>query len=69
MTLTKVENWAKRAAEEGLKGQIKVGQYADLAVLSNDYFEIPAAEIRQLVSVLTVVGGKEVYDDNYESNR
>ncbi|MCC7090727.1 MAG: amidohydrolase [Nitrosomonas sp.] len=47
--------------EEGAKGQIKTGQYADLAVLSADYFEIPDHEIRQLVSVLTLVDGKIVY--------
>ena len=47
--------------EEGVKGQIKTGQYADLAVLSADYFGIPDNEIRQLVSVLTLVDGKIVY--------
>src|SRR5690349_22244078 len=49
--------------EEGIKGQIKTGQYADLAVLSADYFSIPEDEIRQLVSVLTMVGGRIVYGD------
>jgi len=49
--------------EEGIKGQIKTGQYADLAVLSADYFSIPEDEIRQLVSVLTIVGGRIVYGD------
>lgn len=49
--------------EEGVKGQIKPGQYADLAVLSADYFKIPENEIRHLVSVLTVVGGRIVYGD------
>jgi hypothetical protein len=47
--------------EEGLKGQIAVGQYADLAVLSQDYFDVADAQIRQLVSVLTVVGGDIVH--------
>lgn len=47
--------------EEGVKGQIKTGQYADLAVLSADYFEIPDHEIRQMVSVLTLVDGNIVY--------
>jgi predicted amidohydrolase YtcJ len=47
--------------EENVKGQIKTGQYADLAVLSADYFHIPDPEIRQLISVLTVVDGKIVH--------
>lgn len=47
--------------EEGVKGQIKAGQYADLAVLSEDYFSVPEDRIRQLESVLTVVDGRIVY--------
>ena len=34
---------------------------SDLAVLSADYFSIPDEEIKQLESVLTIVGGKIVY--------
>jgi len=49
------------STEEGAKGSIVPGQLADLAVLSADYFSIPDEEIKQLESVLTVVGGKPVY--------
>ena len=49
------------STEEGSKGAIVPGQLADLAVLSADYFSIPDEEIKQLESVLTVVGGKPVY--------
>src|SRR5580700_7816367 len=49
------------STEEGAKGSIVPGQLADLAVLSADYFSIPNDEIKQLESVLTVVGGKPVY--------
>jgi predicted amidohydrolase YtcJ len=49
--------------EEGLKGQIRAGQYADLAVLSEDYFSVAEDRIRQLRSVLTVVDGRIVYAD------
>jgi predicted amidohydrolase YtcJ len=49
------------STEEGSKGSIVPGQLADLAVLSADYFSIPDEEIKQLESVLTVVGGKPVY--------
>lgn len=54
--------------EEGVKGQIKPGQYADLAVLSDDYFKVPDDQIRDLVSVLTVVGGRIVHGDNEFGN-
>jgi len=49
------------STEDGAKGAIVPGQLADLAVLSADYFSIPDEEIKQLESVLTIVGGKPVY--------
>jgi len=49
------------STEDGTKGSIVPGQLADLAVLSADYFSIPNEEIKQLESVLTIVGGKPVY--------
>ena len=44
--------------EEGVRGQIMENQLADFAVLSDDYFNIDAEKIKDLTSVLTVVGGK-----------
>src|SRR5580704_477088 len=49
------------STENGTKGSIVPGQFADLAVLSADFFSIPNEEIKQLESVLTIVGGKPVY--------
>jgi hypothetical protein len=49
--------------EEGKKGQIKVGQLADLAVLSDDYFAVPEDRIVHLRSVLTMLGGKVVHGE------
>jgi predicted amidohydrolase YtcJ len=49
------------SGEDGKKGAIVPGQLADLAVLSADYFSIPDEEIKQLESVLTIVGGRPVY--------
>jgi hypothetical protein len=46
---------------EGKKGQIVVGQLADLAVLSADYLSVPEAEIAGLEAVLTLLGGRPVY--------
>ncbi len=47
--------------DAGKKGAIEIGQLADLAVLSADYFNISEEQIKSLESVLTVVGGKIVY--------
>jgi hypothetical protein len=43
------------------KGLLTPGQLVDLAVLLADYFSIPEEEIKNLESVLTIVGGKIVY--------
>jgi hypothetical protein len=52
------------SGDSGVKGSIEVGQLADLAVLSADYFSIPEEQIKSLESFLTVVGGKIVYAEN-----
>ena len=49
------------STEQGSKGSIVADQLADLAVLSADYFSVPEDEIKNLESVLTIVGGKPVY--------
>lgn len=47
--------------EDDPKGRLSVGSFADLAVLSEDYFSVQANQIRAIESVLTVVGGSVVY--------
>ncbi len=47
--------------DEGTLGSIEPGKYADLFVLSADYLTVPVDQIKDLVSVLTIVGGKPVY--------
>ena len=49
------------STEQETKGSIVPGQLADLAVLSADYFSVAQDEIKNLESVLTIVGGKPVY--------
>ena len=49
------------SSEDGKKGALAPGQLADFSVLSADYFSIPEEEIKQLESVLTVVGGRVVF--------
>lgn len=51
--------WFSR--EESTKGQLKTGQLGDLAILSEDYFRVPAERIRGIESLMTVVGGKVVH--------
>lgn len=47
--------------EEGLKGEIKENYLADFAVLSADYFSVQDEDIKNITSVLTVLGGKIVH--------
>ncbi|MHA7847737.1 amidohydrolase [Serratia sp. D1N4] len=49
------------STEQGKKGQIKVGQLADMAVLSQDYFSVSEEQIKGIESVMTMVDGKIVY--------
>ena len=49
------------SSEQGKKGQIRVGQLADLAALSADFFSVEEEAIKWIESVMTVVGGKIVY--------
>lgn len=46
---------------ENEKGRIAPGNLADFVLLSDDYFAIPDDQIKDLQSVLTVVGGRVVY--------
>jgi predicted amidohydrolase YtcJ len=58
---TEANSWF--STETGKKGQIKSGQLADLAVLSDDYFSVPGDAIKDITSVLTLLGGNPVYGD------
>jgi len=55
------ENVTWFSNEEGKKGRIQVGQFADLIVPDRDYFSCPEDEIAGTASDLTIVGGKVVY--------
>ncbi|MDI2128290.1 amidohydrolase [Yinghuangia seranimata] len=52
---------AQLTGEQDVKGTLREGCYADLAILSDDYFTVPEAAIPDIESVLTVVGGRIVY--------
>jgi predicted amidohydrolase YtcJ len=52
--------YAEFAEQE--KGRLAPGMLADLAVLSQDIFTVPAKTLPETKSVLTLVGGKVAYD-------
>jgi hypothetical protein len=51
------------------KGSLEPGKLADLAVLSQDIFSVPADDLPKTESVFTVVDGKIVYDAKVLSKR
>ena len=62
---TALRMWTEKVTwfsnEEGKKGRIQVGQFADLIVPDRDYFSCAEDEIADITSDLTMVGGKVVY--------
>ena len=47
--------------QENNIGSIQPGKYADLLVLDRDYFTVPAAQIKDIKPLMTMVGGRIVY--------
>ncbi len=47
--------------EEGKKGELKQGEYADFVILSNDLTKVPPSEFTKTRVLRTVVGGRTVY--------
>lgn len=47
--------------ENGTKGKLTEGYYADVVILDKDYFSVSEDQIISIVSVLTIVDGKIVY--------
>ena len=54
-------NNAYASFEESIKGSIEAGKLADMAILSDDLLTCPINKIKDLESVLTILGGKVVY--------
>src|SRR4051812_10103096 len=53
--------------QENNLGAIQPGKLADLAVLDRDYLTVPADQIKDIKPVLTMVGGRVVYDADTEN--
>jgi predicted amidohydrolase YtcJ len=48
--------------EEGKKGELKGGEYADFLILSNDLTKVPPSQYLKTEVLRTVVGGRTVYE-------
>jgi predicted amidohydrolase YtcJ len=48
--------------QESNLGSLAPGKYADLLVLDRDYLTVPADEIKDIKPLMTMVGGKVVYE-------
>ena len=54
--------WAAHSTfEEDVKGSLEAGKYADLVVLSENYMSVPLKEITDITPILTMVGGKVIF--------
>ena len=50
--------------EEGKKGELKLGEYADFLILSDDLTKIPPSQYTKVRVLRTVVGGRTVHQAN-----
>ena len=48
--------------QEDNLGSIQPGKLADMVVLDRDYLTVPVDQIKDIKSVMTMVGGRIVYD-------
>jgi len=55
-------NNARLTFEEGIKGSIEPDKLADLVVLSHDILTCPEDQIKDIQPLMTIVGGKIVYE-------
>jgi predicted amidohydrolase YtcJ len=50
------------AGEETIKGSLQPGKLADIVVLDQDPFRVPPAQLKDVKALMTILGGKVVYD-------
>jgi predicted amidohydrolase YtcJ len=58
---TRTNAWFLGGPDDDQLGTLEVGRLGDVAVLDRDYFSVPDDRLRQVSSVLTVVGGAIVH--------
>ena len=57
-------NWsAEYVSRQDRLGSLEPGKFADLAVLDKDYMTIPIEQFHTIHALMTMVGGKVVYQD------
>jgi predicted amidohydrolase YtcJ len=62
LALKTATSWAAEYVyRQNVLGTLERGKYADLLVLNSDYFTVPEREIRKVKPVLTMVGGKILF--------
>lgn len=54
--------------EEQKKGQIKVGMWADLVLLSDDIFALPAETLKDVTVAMTICDGRVVFEKKKEKS-
>lgn len=57
-------NGAWQDHQEGIKGSIEEGKLADFCVLNKDILTIDPHQIRDIKTLMTIVGGRIVYDES-----
>ncbi len=63
--ITALKGWTINAAgyllRENDLGSLEIGKLADFIVLDRDYFSVPDREIKDIQTLMTILGGKVVY--------
>jgi predicted amidohydrolase YtcJ len=55
--------------EENVKGSIEVGKFADFVVIGKDILTCPIDEVKDIKVLMTVVGGRTVFETDDENSR
>ena len=58
---TSANQWFLGGQDEDLLGALEVGRLGDVVVLSDDYFAVADEDLKNLHSVLTILGGRVVH--------
>jgi predicted amidohydrolase YtcJ len=49
------------SGEQDVKGRLEKGMYADMVILSDDYFSASSEKVKEITSLMTVVNGQIIY--------
>jgi len=55
--------WASEyVLRQNLLGSLEAGKWADMVILDQDFLTVSNEEIGKITSLMTIVGGKVIYD-------